>query len=75
VGAGGEGIQAAAHNLRGTSMTMGARRLGELAAQVEERAHRLPDSAIEHEVIAAIAEEYARVRAACLRERDSSNVE
>jgi CheY-like chemotaxis protein len=71
-GNGGPSVAAVAHSLRGTATTMGARQLGALAAEVEERAHRLPDAAIEPAAMAAIADEFVRVRAACLRERASA---
>ena len=61
-------LKAAAHSLKGTSNTMGARRLAALAAQLEEHVQRDPAVALELMVV-AIEEERARVERVCLVER------
>ena len=68
-------VRASAHSLRGSCMTMGARRLGALAAHVEDRARRQPGAAIDPADADAIVEEFARVRAACLEARDGAVAE
>ena len=64
-------LKAAAHSLKGTSNTMGARRLAALGAQLEDSLTRHPSVAVGL-MVNAIDEELARVERACLRERDGA---
>jgi CheY-like chemotaxis protein len=61
-------LKAAGHSLKGSAPMMGARRLGTMAAQVEERATAGTLDGIA-DLVGAMAGEWERVRTACLRER------
>ncbi len=56
-------LQIAAHSLKGTSLMMGATRLGALGGEVEDHADRHPGVAVDPALVAAIGEECLRVRA------------
>jgi HPt (histidine-containing phosphotransfer) domain-containing protein len=60
-------LKAAAHSLKGSSLIMGARRLGALCGQVENGA---PVAAVAPELMAAIDRELAQVRTAFIAERE-----
>jgi HPt (histidine-containing phosphotransfer) domain-containing protein len=61
-------LQAIAHSLKGSSMTMGAKRLGSLCAQLETRAVHQDRAAITR-LIADVDREFVNVRSALLAER------
>ena len=63
-------LEATAHSLRGSSMTMGARRLGGLCAQVEGQAAGKPDGVAEV-LLVELDREFTRVRDALALERRS----
>jgi HPt (histidine-containing phosphotransfer) domain-containing protein len=65
------GLEATAHSLRGSSMTMGARRLGGLCAQVEGNAAGKPDGVVAEVLLAELDREFTRVRDALAFERHS----
>jgi len=65
------GLEATAHSLRGSSMTMGARRLGGLCAQVEGNAAGKPDGVADEVLLAELDREFMRVRDALALERHS----
>jgi HPt (histidine-containing phosphotransfer) domain-containing protein len=60
-------LKAATHGLKGASSTIGARRLGVLAAQLEDHAGRRPAVAVDPGDVSGLADELDRVRAECLR--------
>ena len=64
-------LQATAHSLRGSSMTMGARRLGGLCAQVEGHAAGKPDGVAAEVLLVELDREFTRVRDALALERKS----
>jgi CheY-like chemotaxis protein len=64
-------LEATAHSLRGSSMTMGARRLGGLCAQVEGNAAGKPDGVAAEVLLAELDREFTRVRDALALERHS----
>jgi DNA-binding response OmpR family regulator len=64
-----DAMKAAVHSLRGASMTMGARRLGALSAQLEHALHRNPEQLLRSVDLGEITAEAARVRQACLEQR------
>jgi CheY-like chemotaxis protein len=64
-------LEATAHSLRGSSMTMGARRLGGLCAQVERHAASKPDSLAAEAMLAELDREFVRVQDALAVERHS----
>jgi DNA-binding response OmpR family regulator len=55
-------LRATAHSLKGSSMTMGARRLAALCAQVEEHVDRDPGGAVVSALIAQLDQEFVKVR-------------
>jgi CheY-like chemotaxis protein/HPt (histidine-containing phosphotransfer) domain-containing protein len=61
--------QAAAHSLKGSSMTMGATRLGALCARLEDDAKASSAASLAPALLAAIDEEFARVREALATEQ------
>jgi CheY-like chemotaxis protein/HPt (histidine-containing phosphotransfer) domain-containing protein len=63
-------LKMAAHTLKGSSLMIGASRLGALCAQVEEHLGRQPGDMVKALLIRALNEEFVRVRSACLLERD-----
>lgn len=65
------GLEATAHSLKGSSMTMGARRLGGLCAQVEGHAAGKPDRVAADVLLAELDREFNRVRDALAEERDN----
>lgn len=66
-----QALTATAHSLRGSSMTMGAKRLGGLCAQVEGRAAGTSDGVAAEVVLAELDREFLRVRDALALERHS----
>ena len=61
-------LKAIAHSLKGSSMTMGAKRLGALCAQIEVRAARQERTVIT-DLIADVDREFVKVRSALIAER------
>jgi len=68
------GLKAASHNLKGTSLTMGANRLARLSGDIEMHVIKRPGVAIDPAAIQALVEELGRVRAACAHERGMTSV-
>ena len=66
-----EELTATAHSLKGSSMTMGAMRLGGLCAQVEGRAAGTSDGLAAAVLVAELDREFLRVRDALALERHS----
>lgn len=66
-----QGLEATAHSLKGSSMTIGARRLGGLCAQVESDAAGKPDGVAAEVLLAELDREFLRVRDALALERHS----
>jgi len=64
-------LEATAHSLRGSSMTMGAKRLGGLCAQVEGKAGGKPDALGAEVLLGELDREFTRVREALAVERHS----
>jgi len=64
-------LKASAHSLKGASLTIGARRLGTLAGQLEDHADRHPTVAVDAGVVAALTDELGRVRTDCLHDTHS----
>jgi CheY-like chemotaxis protein/HPt (histidine-containing phosphotransfer) domain-containing protein len=64
-------LEATAHSLRGSSMTMGARRLGGLCAQVEGHAAGRPDGVGAEVLLVELDREFTRVRDALALDRQS----
>ena len=64
-------LEATAHSLRGSSMTMGARRLGGLCAQVEGQAAGKPDGVAAEVLLVELDREFTRDRDALALERRS----
>jgi CheY-like chemotaxis protein/HPt (histidine-containing phosphotransfer) domain-containing protein len=62
-------LEAIAHSLRGSSMTMGARKLGGLCAQMEGSAAGTPDGVAAEVLLAELDREFTRVRDALALER------
>ena len=67
------GLQATAHSLKGSSMTIGAKRLGGLCAQVEGNAAGKPDGVAAEVLLAELDREFMRVRDALATERYSQD--
>lgn len=65
----GEAMRSLAHRLRGSSNTIGARKLAALSGQLEDHARRNRGSAVGRVLVAEIAAEFARVRGALALER------
>ena len=65
-------LKAASHSLKGTALTIGARRLGALAGQIEDHADRRPEVRVEAVLLATIADELGRVRADALLETQAT---
>jgi HPt (histidine-containing phosphotransfer) domain-containing protein len=61
-------LKAIAHSLKGSSMTMGAKRLGSLCAEIEARAARQERTVIT-DLIADVDREFVKVRSALIAER------
>ena len=68
-----QAVKAALHSLRGSSMTMGARRLATLCAQMEDHADRHPSGVVMSALTAELDREFSKVRAALANERQSSS--
>jgi len=67
----GPRLEATAHSLRGSAMTMGARRLGGLCARVEGHAANTPGGVAAEVLLAELDREFTRVRDALAVERHS----
>jgi CheY-like chemotaxis protein len=65
-------LASAAHSLKGSSSTMGAKRLAALCAQVEGHLARHPEGAVTPALMAAVDQELVRVRDAFAAERQSN---
>jgi DNA-binding response OmpR family regulator len=63
--------EATAHSLKGSSMTMGAKRLAALCAQVEDDAAGKPAGVAAEVLLAELDREFTRVRDLLTAERDS----
>jgi DNA-binding response OmpR family regulator len=66
-------LKATAHSLKGSSLTMGARQLAALCAQMETHAARDPDAAVMSALIAELDEEFVKVRSALEAERQGDS--
>jgi CheY-like chemotaxis protein/HPt (histidine-containing phosphotransfer) domain-containing protein len=66
----GQALKAAGHSLKGTSLTIGAKRLAALAGTVESHGTRQPSVPVEPTIVKALGEELERVRAACAKEKN-----
>jgi CheY-like chemotaxis protein len=64
-------LAAAAHSLKGSSMIMGASRLGALCSQVEEQVAAASGSAVNPVLIAELDREFVRVEHALTAQRDT----
>jgi HPt (histidine-containing phosphotransfer) domain-containing protein len=62
-------LKSAAHSLKGSSMTMGARRLGALCKEMETHADRHPGDAVTSALMMELDREFAKVRDALDAER------
>jgi CheY-like chemotaxis protein/HPt (histidine-containing phosphotransfer) domain-containing protein len=62
-------VKAAAHSLKGSSMTMGARRLAALCSQIEDHAGRHPTDAVASALMVQLDQEFVKVRTALEAER------
>jgi DNA-binding response OmpR family regulator len=62
-------LKATAHSLKGSSMTMGARRLATLCTQMETHAGRHPGGAITSALMTELDQEFVKVREALEAER------
>ena len=65
-------VKKAAHSLKGSSMTMGAKRLGALCGQMEGAANGASDDSVTPALMSAIEEELVRVFEAFARERQAA---
>lgn len=68
-------LNAIAHNLKGSSLTIGASRLAALCAQVEERAAATPGADIFPGLVAEIDQEVLRVQHALVAQKDTMGQE
>jgi CheY-like chemotaxis protein/HPt (histidine-containing phosphotransfer) domain-containing protein len=68
-----QGLEATAHSLKGSSMTMGARRLAALCALVEGDGTGKPDAVAAEVVLAELDREFLRLRELLVGERDSTD--
>jgi len=66
-------LTATAHSLKGTSMTIGAKRLAALCAQVEEQAALPPGGAITLDLMSAVSRELINVQEALVAERQNGS--
>jgi CheY-like chemotaxis protein len=64
-------LKAAGHGLKGTSLTIGAKRLAMLGGAVEAHAMTQPGAAVDAALVKAMVEELERVRAACAKEKNT----
>jgi HPt (histidine-containing phosphotransfer) domain-containing protein len=62
-------LKATAHSLKGSSLTMGARRLGTLCSQMETHADRHPGGAVTSALMTELDQEFVKVREALEAER------
>jgi HPt (histidine-containing phosphotransfer) domain-containing protein len=68
-------LKTAAHSLRGSAATMGARRLGALCAQMERHASGALDAAVASALMTDIDQEHVKVREALEAERHGARQE
>jgi HPt (histidine-containing phosphotransfer) domain-containing protein len=68
-------LKSAAHSLRGSAATMGARRLGGLCAQMESHAAGTLDAAVASALMSDIDREHVKVREALEAERHGASQE
>ncbi len=66
-------LKAIAHSLKGSSMTMGARRLATLCTQVETHADRHPGGAVMSALMTELGQEFVKVLEALEAERKGSS--
>jgi DNA-binding response OmpR family regulator len=66
-------LKATAHSLKGSSMTMGARKLAALCVQVEAQADRDPGTAVAAALMTQIEQEFVKVRSALEAERQGAS--
>ena len=66
-------LKATAHSLKGSSMTMGARRLATLCAQMESHADRHPGGAVTSTLMRELDREFVKVREALEAERKGAD--
>jgi DNA-binding response OmpR family regulator len=66
-------LKTLAHSLKGSSLTMGARRLATLCTQMEAHADLHPGSAVTSALMTELDREFARVRAALEAERQGAS--
>jgi len=62
-------LKAGAHSLKGSSMTMGAKRLAALCLQMEDHAARHPSGAVTSALMVQLDQEFVKVRTALEAER------
>jgi DNA-binding response OmpR family regulator len=62
-------LKAGAHSLKGSSMTMGAKRLAALCSQMEDHAARHPSGAVTSALMVQLDQEFVKVRTALEAER------
>jgi DNA-binding response OmpR family regulator len=62
-------LKATAHSLKGSSMTMGAKRLAALCSQMEDHAARHPGGAVTSALMVQLDQEFVKVRIALEAER------
>ena len=62
-------LKATAHSLKGSSMTMGAKKLAAICSQMEDHATRHPGGAVTSALIAQLDQEFVKVRTALEAER------
>jgi HPt (histidine-containing phosphotransfer) domain-containing protein len=65
-------LKLAAHSLKGSSMTMGARRLGALCKEMDTHADRNPGDAVTSALMTELDREFAKVRDALEAERQGA---
>jgi DNA-binding response OmpR family regulator len=66
-------LKATAHSLKGSSLTMGARRLATLCAQMESHADRHPGGAVTSILMRELNQEFVKVREALEAERKGAD--
>jgi CheY-like chemotaxis protein len=64
-------LKASGHSLKGTSLTIGAKRLAMLGGAIEAHGTTLPGTPLDRGLVTALAEELARVREACAKEKNA----
>jgi DNA-binding response OmpR family regulator len=69
----GGALKATAHSLKGSSLTMGARRLATLCSQMETHADSQPGSAVTSALMTELDQEFVKVRNALEAERQGAS--